>query len=155
MALWGKVDNVNSAPNWLDSTDNDNNKSNDLDNAVFVDTTEAGIAANRARGIQTPGWNLYHTYTDADGNTRHRVEPLVVMKVTQGAATDVGAVVIAATAMANNTVYTIVTAGDTDFTLVGAANNDVGTEFTSDISGGAATGTGTVAVSDDPIAADS
>jgi hypothetical protein len=77
------------------------------------------------------------------------------MKVSAANAGDVGAIVIAATAMANNTVYTIVTAGNTNFTTVGAANSDVGTTFTSDISGGAATGTGTVARSDDPIVADS
>lgn len=90
MALWGKVDDANNAPKWLDSTDNDNNKSNDLDNAYFIDTTEAAVVANRAQGLQTPGWNLYHTYTDCDGNTRHRAEPLVVMKVAAGDAGDLG-----------------------------------------------------------------
>lgn len=29
----------------------------------FVDTTEAGIAANRAKGLQTPGWVEYNTKT--------------------------------------------------------------------------------------------
>lgn len=147
MALWGKTDTQAAAPKYLSTEE--------ASKIYFVDTTEAQVAANRAKGIQTPGWNTYSTYTDADGNTRHKVETLVVMKVAAGDAGDDGAIVIAATAMANNTVYTIVSAGTTDFTLVGAANNDVGTAFTSDISGGAATGTGTVAVSDDPIVADS
>jgi hypothetical protein len=38
--------------------------------------------------------------------------------------------------------YTIVTVGTTDFTLIGAANNNVGTKFTATAAG---TGTGTVA----------
>jgi hypothetical protein len=147
MALWGKTDTQAAAPKYLSTEE--------AAKVYFIDTTEAGIAANRAKGIQTPGWNLYSTYTAAGGATRHKVETLVAMKVSAANAGDVGAIVIAATAMANNTVYTIRTAGDTDFTLVGAANSDVGTTFTSDISGGAATGTGTVARSDDPVAADS
>ena len=40
--------------------------------------------------------------------------------------------------------YRIVSAGTTDFTLVGAANNNTNTRFTADLSGGAATGNGTV-----------
>lgn len=49
--------------------------------------------------------------------------------------------VINATEMVAGTEYTIVTAGDTDFTLVGAVDNNIGTVFTST---GAGTGTGTV-----------
>ena len=56
----------------------------------FVDTTEAGIAANRAKGLQTPGWNSYSTYTDGTGATRHKVETIVPMKVAAGTAGDVG-----------------------------------------------------------------
>lgn len=33
------------------------------DDIYFVDTTEAGIAANRAKGLQTPGWVEYNTKT--------------------------------------------------------------------------------------------
>lgn len=147
MALWGKTDTQGAAPKYLSTED--------AAKVYFIDTTEAGVAANRAKGLQTPGWNLFTTYTDAGGNTRYKVETLVPMRVSSTDAGDVGAIVIAATAMANNKVYTIVTAGTTDFTLVGAANSDVGTSFTSNISGGAATGTGTVAVADDSVAADS
>ena len=31
---------------------------------VFVDETEAGLAANIGRGMTAPGWWAYHTYTD-------------------------------------------------------------------------------------------
>ena len=47
----------------------------------------------------------------------------------------------AATALVSGTVYQILTAGTTDFTQVGAADNNVGTIFTAT---GAGTGTGTV-----------
>jgi hypothetical protein len=47
---------------------------------------------------------------------------------------------IAATAMVNGTDYVILTVADTDFTLVGSANNNVGTVFTK--SGPAAIGSG-------------
>jgi hypothetical protein len=90
MALWGKTDSAADAPKWLSSDANNTNKSNDLDNAVFVDTDEAVVASNNAKGIKTPGWNLYHTYTTADGRTRHIVEPLCVMKVSASDAGDAG-----------------------------------------------------------------
>jgi hypothetical protein len=61
MAQWGKTDTAADAPKYLEADANNTNKSHDADNAVFVDLTEAGIAANRAKGLKTPGWNLYHT----------------------------------------------------------------------------------------------
>jgi len=42
-----------------------------------VNITEAGVASNRAKGLKTPGWVRYNTYTDANGNTRHKSEILV------------------------------------------------------------------------------
>ena len=90
MALWGKTDTAADAPKWLSDDANNTNKSNDKDNAVFVDLTEAGVASNRAKGLHTPGWNLYNTYTTADGRTRHIAEPLCVMKVSAGDAGDLG-----------------------------------------------------------------
>lgn len=89
MPLWGKEDNANSAPKFL-SDSNDATPQTDVDNAYFVDTEEAGVTANRAKGLQTPGWNLYTTYTDSDGATRHRVETLVPMKVAAVDAGDLG-----------------------------------------------------------------
>lgn len=88
MALWGKTDSLASAPKWLNA--NDSNKSNDLDNAFFVDVSEAQVASNKAKGLNTPGWNLYHTYVDQNGNTRHKAENLIVMKVSAVDAGDLG-----------------------------------------------------------------
>lgn len=82
MPLWGKTDDANSAPKYLSTAD--------AENAYFVDVTEAAVASNRAKGLQTPGWNLYNTYTDTNGNTRHKVEVLVPMKVTASDAGDLG-----------------------------------------------------------------
>jgi hypothetical protein len=53
-----------------------------------------------------------------------------------------GTVATSLTSTQNGNSYTIVSAGTTDFTLIGAANNNVGTTFTK--SGGTGTGTGTV-----------
>jgi hypothetical protein len=53
-----------------------------------VDSTEATIAANRAKGINTPGWVKYTTYTDAQSNTRHKAEVLVAMSSITGDAAD-------------------------------------------------------------------
>jgi hypothetical protein len=85
MALWGKTDAVASVPTWLSADTDNTNASNDKDNAIFVDVTEAGIAANRAKGIKTPGWNLHIT---AGGRTR--TECLVAMKVSAADAGDLG-----------------------------------------------------------------
>ena len=81
MASWGKTDASGSVPKYLETDANNTNKSHDADNAYFVDTDEAGVTSNRAKGLKTPGWNLYHTYTDQNGITRHKAEALVVMKV--------------------------------------------------------------------------
>ena len=90
MASWGKTDSAAGAPKYLEDDANNTNKSHDKDNAIFVDTDEAVVAANRAKGIKTPGWGLYHTYTDATGATRHKFESLIPMKVSSSDAGDAG-----------------------------------------------------------------
>ena len=82
MALWGNTDEDSSVPKYLNADDNAK--------AYFIDTTEAGVAANRGKGLKTGGWNLYETYTDANGNTRHKVESLVAMAVSAVDAGDAG-----------------------------------------------------------------
>jgi len=47
---------------------------------VFIDDTEATLAENIERGLTAPGWWEYMTYTDADGNTRHKAHHLVAFK---------------------------------------------------------------------------
>lgn len=82
MALWGKTDAAASVPKYLSEADQDK--------TYFVDITEASVAANKAKGLGTAGWNLYSTYEDSDGATRHRAENLVSMKVTAVSAGDLG-----------------------------------------------------------------
>lgn len=90
MSLWGKTDTLASAPKFL-SADTNANRNIDKDNAFFVDTTEAAVTSNRAKGIKTPGWVLYKEF----GAGRKYVETLVAMKMTAVAAGDAG--------VANNT----------------------------------------------------
>lgn len=51
----------------------------------FVDADEAQQAENIARGIKTPGWTNYRSYTDANGNVRHKSEVLIAMGAYTGA----------------------------------------------------------------------
>lgn len=100
MALWGKTDALASAPKFLIDSANTTivpvaaperdygglPEHVDLNNAYFVDTTEATQVGNREKGIKTPGWVLYKEY----GNGRRYVETLVPMKVAAVDAGDAG-----------------------------------------------------------------
>jgi hypothetical protein len=61
-------------------------KSGNSSRVFGVDNTEAHVAANRTKGLKTPGWSRYTTYTDAQGNVRNKVEVLVAMGSTETAA---------------------------------------------------------------------
>ena len=82
MALWGKTDTVGDVPSYLNTTD--------AGNCYFIDETEAGVASNKAKGLDTGGWTLYTTYTDGQGATRHKAECLVAMGVSAVDAGDLG-----------------------------------------------------------------
>lgn len=77
MSLYGRVD----------STDNQtavgltrgNGAGSATETIVFVDETEAGLEENKSRGITAPGWWAYRTYTDHNGNTRHKAEHLMFL----------------------------------------------------------------------------
>jgi hypothetical protein len=47
---------------------------------VFIDEVEATLAENTERGLNAPGWWQYTSYTDADGNTRHKCQHLAAFK---------------------------------------------------------------------------
>ena len=51
----------------------------------FIDADEAQQAENIARGLKTPGWTNYRSYTDANGNVRNKSEVLVAMGAYSGA----------------------------------------------------------------------
>jgi uncharacterized Zn-binding protein involved in type VI secretion len=54
-------------------------------NIIFVDDTEAALDENKVRGLKWPGWWAYRTFTDGDGNTRHKAECLAFANATAGA----------------------------------------------------------------------
>lgn len=82
MPLWGKTDELDSAPKWLSNTE--------IQDVYLVDETEAQVEVNRAKGIDTPGWITYKTYVDGEGNTRHKMETLVAFSVSAADAGDDG-----------------------------------------------------------------
>jgi hypothetical protein len=48
-------------------------------NVFGVDATEANVTSNKNKGINSPGWVHYQTWTNTQGSTRHRAETLVAM----------------------------------------------------------------------------
>ena len=77
MSLYGRVD---SAANQTQvGLTRGNGAGSATETIVFVDETEAGLAANKERGITAPGWWAYRTYTDNAGNTRHKAEHLMIL----------------------------------------------------------------------------
>lgn len=88
MAQWGDTDTANDAPVFLtkDAADTDANTK-----AFFVDITEAGVEANRAKGLKTTGWTKYATRATNGGTvTRHDVEVLIPIRRTAVQADDLG-----------------------------------------------------------------
>ena len=55
---------------------------------IFVDSNEASVAANKAKGITGAGWWLYRTYTDSQSSTRHKAECLVALASTAAVSGD-------------------------------------------------------------------
>jgi len=55
---------------------------------IYVDNTEAELEENKLRGLKWPGWWTYRTYTDGDGNTRHKSECIAFARQTAANAGD-------------------------------------------------------------------
>ena len=105
--------------------------------------TSYGIIAQKSRGsavtptiVQSGDQLYFETYRGFDG-TKY-VDAAGIRVAIDG---EIGQ---AATTIANATEYRILTVGTTDFTQFGAANNNVGTVFTSTRAGTSTDGTGTV-----------
>ena len=58
--------------------------SNDYE-LVFADNTEQSLAVNRKRGISSPGWWLYRSFTDVEGTTRHKAECIAFVNIAASA----------------------------------------------------------------------
>ena len=75
MSLYGRTDsNANKAKAGIGVA-----ASAQAKQTIFIDNTEAALAENKARGLNAPGWWSYFTYTDCEGNTRHKAEMLVTI----------------------------------------------------------------------------
>ena len=75
MSLYGKDDsNANKTKAEIGVA-----KSSQTKTIVFIDDTEAQLAENKARGVGSPGWYSFFTYTDMHGNTRYKAEHLVTI----------------------------------------------------------------------------
>lgn len=55
---------------------------------IYVDNAEAELNENKIRGLKWPGWWTYRTYTDGDGNTRHKSECIAFVRETSANAGD-------------------------------------------------------------------
>ena len=77
MSLYGRVDST--ANQTQVGLTRGNGAGSATETIVFVDETEAGLNENKVRGITSPGWWAYRTYTDHNGNTRHKAEHLMTL----------------------------------------------------------------------------
>ena len=81
MALWGDTDVDASIPKYLTAGDNAK--------CYFIDTTEAGVTANRAKGFHVPGWYKYKQESRG-GVVRNDVELLCAFSADGSAVADTG-----------------------------------------------------------------
>jgi len=119
---------------------------------VFADATEQSLAVNRKRGITSPGWWLYRSFTDVEGTTRHKAECIAFVNMAASAAVgddaddsilgDFNSVIAISAQPASATTYTPAGAVGT-FTHNGAANGSrtAGT-YTVTNAAGSASGSG-------------
>ena len=77
MSLYGRTDAAANQTKVAATRGNGSGASSET--IVFVDATEAGLDENKTRGLTSPGWWAYRTYTDASGKTRHKAEHLMVL----------------------------------------------------------------------------
>lgn len=116
MALWGNQDQADNKPKYLNAADKAA--------TVGVDVAEATTPANINKGINTPGWVKYSTYTDGNGNTRNKSEVLVAMSsMTGDAADDAVAVDPVITIGTQPQAVSVTSPEDLVFTVVATVNN--------------------------------
>lgn len=75
MSLYGRTDSTDNQTKAGRGVVSDSNTKT----IVFIDDTEAQLEENKSRGLTSPGWWAYDTYTDMHGNTRHKAELMVVL----------------------------------------------------------------------------
>ena len=99
--------------------------------SIFIDDVEATLAENRERGLTAPGWWEYMTYTDADGNTRHKAQHLVSFKDapvnTADADDDIAADVASAITVGTLAAVTVTAGNVATFDAASVSSTDSGT----------------------------
>ena len=88
MSLWTMTDDEAGKPKYLSDTLRNGQSVSDLDATFGVAATEEDVTANKAKGMQHPGWVTVRTYTDAQGRTRYKSETLVAAGSMTGDAAD-------------------------------------------------------------------
>jgi hypothetical protein len=123
MSLWTMTDEEAGKPKYLSDTLRNGQSVSDLDATFGVAGTEEAVTANKAKGIQHPGWVTVRTYTDAQGNTRYKSETLVAAGSMTGDALDDATVADLAITISTQPQAASVTAPATaTFTVVATAN---------------------------------
>lgn len=77
MSLWTMTDEAAGKPKYLSDTLRNEQTVSDKDSTMGISAAEAADSGSTAKGLGTPGWVTYTTYTDSNGNTRHKSEVLV------------------------------------------------------------------------------
>ena len=99
--------------------------------SIFIDDVEATLAENRERGLTAPGWWEYFTYTDAEGNTRHKATHLVSFKDapvnTADADDDIAADVASAITVGVLAAVTVAAGNAVTFDAASVSSTDSGT----------------------------
>ena len=83
MSLYGRTDSTANQTKAGRGVATDSNTKT----IVFIDDTEAQLEENKSRGLTSPGWWAYDTYTDMHGNTRHKAELMVFIAGPDGTET--------------------------------------------------------------------
>ena len=79
MSLYGRTDsNANKTQAGLARGNGSGSVSETI---VFIDAAEAELNENKTRGLCSPGWWAYSTYTTANGDTRHKAEQLAFISI--------------------------------------------------------------------------
>ena len=77
MSLWTMTDEAAGKPKYLSDELRNAQTVSDKDATIGINAAEAADSGSVAKGLTTPGWVNYVTYTDANGNVRHKSEVLV------------------------------------------------------------------------------
>lgn len=123
MSLWTMTDEEAGKPKYLSDTLRNDQSVSDLDATFGVAATEEAVTANKAKGVQHPGWVITRTYTDAQGRTRNKSETLVAAgSMTSDAADDATVADLAITISSQPSNASVVAPLPATFTVVATAN---------------------------------